>query len=137
MRRDLLNLALGNRDNHGRNTAVLKDVDGSIRLAPLYDFGPSFLDGRAIARTLRWEGEEPGQRDWSHILRNLKTRFEEAQVDFQHWPSLTIAMRDFSRVIERLPALMRECGVAPYIMDQRRDDIARLAAELRVIEEPA
>jgi len=27
VRRDLLNLALGNRDNHGRNMALLKDID--------------------------------------------------------------------------------------------------------------
>lgn len=57
LRRDILNLALGNRDNHGRNTAVLKDTDGSIRLAPVFDFGPAFLDARrddidALVRTL-------------------------------------------------------------------------------------
>ena len=67
IRRDLLNLALGNRDNHGRNMAVLKDVDGTMRLAPLYDFGPAFLDARSIVRVFHWDGEDPGQADLTHI----------------------------------------------------------------------
>jgi hypothetical protein len=35
VRRDVLNVALGNRDNHLRNTALQRFVDGTIRLTPL------------------------------------------------------------------------------------------------------
>jgi serine/threonine-protein kinase HipA len=134
VRRDLLNLALGNRDNHGRNTAVLKDVDGSIRLAPLYDFGPAFLDARSIARVIHWDGEEPGRRDWDRILSNLATRIEEAKVEFANWSRLVDCMRAFAQNLDSLPSLMNECGVAPYIVDQRRAEIERLAEELREIK---
>lgn len=135
VRRDLLNIALGNRDNHGRNTAVLKDVDGSLRLAPVYDFGPSFLDARSIVRVIRWDGERPEQRNWSHIIGNVATWFEEAGLTFNQWPALVAWMRGFAEKIDSLPVLMRECGVAPQIIQQRQDEIARLARELRDIKE--
>jgi len=135
VRRDLLNIALGNRDNHGRNTAVLKDIDGSLRLAPVYDFGPSFLDARSIVRVIRWDGEAPDQRNWTHIIGNVATYFEEAGVAFNNWAAVVAWMRGFAAKIDDLPALMRECGVAPRIIQQRRDEIVRLARELREMQE--
>jgi serine/threonine-protein kinase HipA len=133
VRRDLLNLALGNRDNHGRNTAVLKETDGSIRLAPLYDFGPSFLDARAIARVIRWEGETPGATDWNRVLENLATRFEEGGVAPVNWPQLTDHVRQFSDCLRTLPKLMANCAVDARIVEQRRSDIERLAVQLAAI----
>ncbi|MCI4236731.1 type II toxin-antitoxin system HipA family toxin [Dickeya dianthicola] len=53
VRRDVLNIAFGNSDNHGRNTAFLKDEQG-IRLAPIYDFAPMKADPAGIARTTKW-----------------------------------------------------------------------------------
>ena len=38
LKRDIANLALGNPDNHGRNSALSKHQDGTIRLSPLFDF---------------------------------------------------------------------------------------------------
>jgi serine/threonine-protein kinase HipA len=133
VRRDLLNIALGNRDNHGRNTAVLKDTDGMVRLAPLYDFGPAFLDARAIVRVMRWEAEEPGGTDWNRVLENLATRFEEAEVDIINWASIAKNMRDFGHELQGLPALMQDCGVDSSIIEQRRREIDRLARELDTI----
>jgi serine/threonine-protein kinase HipA len=135
VRRDLLNLALGNRDNHGRNTAVLKDVDGTLRLAPLYDFGPSFLDARSIVRVIHWDGEDPARRDWNHILENLITRFDEANVPFAHRLVLADSMRAFAPDLDELPTLMSACDVSPRIIELRRGDISRLADELRAIKE--
>jgi len=133
--RDLLNIALGNRDNHGRNGAVLKMTDGTMRLAPLYDFGPSFLDGRAIARVIRWDGEEPGSRDWNRIIANLATRLEEAQVPFRNWRWLEDRLRAFAVKLDGLPAVMSECGVASGIIQQRRHEIESLADELRALKD--
>lgn len=42
LRRDALNLATGNPDNHGRNTALSKRL-GSVRLSPLFDYAPMRL----------------------------------------------------------------------------------------------
>jgi serine/threonine-protein kinase HipA len=133
MRRDLLNLALGNRDNHGRNTAILKDTDGSLRLAPLYDLGPSFLDARAIVRVMRWRGETAAGTDWNRVLETLATHFEEADVGFGNWAPLIQAMTRFAQELEGLCEMMRECGVDESIIRHRRPDIERLARELSAI----
>lgn len=54
MLRDILNLALRNTDNHGRNAAVLR-TGGQVGLSPIFDFAPMFLDpegpGRGDRRT--------------------------------------------------------------------------------------
>jgi serine/threonine-protein kinase HipA len=115
--------------------AVLKGSDGSLKLTPLYDFGPSFLDARSIVRVIRWDAEAPGQRDWGHIFANLSTRFEEAGVMFADWSRLVGWMRAFAAQLDNLPAVMGECGVAPRIIQQRRQEIERLAAELRATKE--
>lgn len=127
--RDLLNLALGNRDNHGRNTAVLKDIDGTMRLAPLFDVGPTFLDARSITRAMRWEAEEPGRQHWPAILDRLDRRAREAGIDLdiQH---AACALGDFAAAIQNLPALMRDCGVDPLVIEHRTPEIERLARGL-------
>ena len=135
VRRDLLNIALGNRDNHGRNMAVLKDIDGSQGLAPLYDLGPSFLDARSIVRVIRWDGEAPDRRDWNNIVANAAVRLEEAGAKFEGWPSLVNWMRDFAEKLDGLPEVMRDCGVDSRIVKNRQEEIARLVRELRELRE--
>ncbi|SDH14228.1 type II toxin-antitoxin system HipA family toxin [Pelagibacterium luteolum] len=53
--RDIANLAMGNTDNHGRNTAIEKYTDGTVRLAPVFDFAPMRLADETIVRSTRWE----------------------------------------------------------------------------------
>ncbi|TEW52179.1 type II toxin-antitoxin system HipA family toxin [Psychromonas algicola] len=53
VRRDLLNIAFGNSDNHGRNTSFYRDEKG-IRLTPIYDFAPMKADPEGIPRTTKW-----------------------------------------------------------------------------------
>ena len=53
--RDLLNRAMGDTDNHGRNTALQKRPDGWIGLTPRFDFAPMVLDSGVIAPSTRWE----------------------------------------------------------------------------------
>lgn len=130
VRRDLFNLALGNRDNHGRNAAVLKDTDGTMALAPIYDFGPAFLDARAIARVLRWEGEAAGGGEWNRVLDLLDIRFEEAGLASPRKPLMQIFC-ETAAALETLPQVMRQCGVDEVIVAHRHEDIVRLANGLR------
>lgn len=63
VRRDMLNMATGNPDNHGRNTALRKPASGGIRLAPLFDFAPMRLSDAAVMRVTNWacmNGAAPG-----------------------------------------------------------------------------
>lgn len=52
--RDLLNIAFGNSDNHGRNTAFLR-TQNHIQLAPIYDFAPMRADLDEIIRSMTWK----------------------------------------------------------------------------------
>src|SRR5208282_5597761 len=65
LKRDVLNLALGNTDNHGRNTAV-QVRHRHTRLTPLFDFAPMYMDKEGIPRALRWRDEEKvEQTSWA------------------------------------------------------------------------
>ncbi|KQV98471.1 type II toxin-antitoxin system HipA family toxin [Rhizobacter sp. Root1221] len=68
LRRDVANLALGNKDNHARNTAVQRDDQGVVRLTPLFDFVPMYMHPDGIARRIRWEGNDGGAPDWARVL---------------------------------------------------------------------
>jgi serine/threonine-protein kinase HipA len=71
LRRDVANLALGNKDNHARNTAVQRDADGRIGLTPLYDFAPMYLHPDGIARRIRWSDNDGGRPDWRRVLDSV------------------------------------------------------------------
>jgi serine/threonine-protein kinase HipA len=55
--RDFLNVVLGNTDNHGRNTALIKYSEDQVEISPLFDFAPMVLDDAAIARVSKWKEE--------------------------------------------------------------------------------
>ncbi len=74
--RDILNLICGNTDNHARNTSLIKNLDGSIRLSPLYDFAPMYIDREGIARLNRWKCfESSGALDLKRIIEWLVSEF--------------------------------------------------------------
>jgi serine/threonine-protein kinase HipA len=52
--RDVLSLAMGDTDNHGRNTALQKRPDGWIGLTPRFDFAPMVFDPSLIAPSTTW-----------------------------------------------------------------------------------
>ncbi|WP_321797833.1 type II toxin-antitoxin system HipA family toxin [Burkholderia sp. BCC1988] len=81
--RDVANLALGNKDNHARNTALQRDFDGRVALTPLYDFAPMYLHPDGIARRIRWEGNDGGQPDWARVL-DAVVRSSEPQAGEAH-----------------------------------------------------
>ncbi|NEX64843.1 type II toxin-antitoxin system HipA family toxin [Noviherbaspirillum galbum] len=71
IKRDIANLALGNKDNHARNTAIQRDFRGNIGLTPLYDFAPMYLHPDGIARRIRWEGNDDGDPDWGRVIDRI------------------------------------------------------------------
>lgn len=71
LRRDVANLALGNKDNHARNTAVQRDESGRIALTPLFDFAPMYLHPDGIARRIRWAVGDASAPDWARVLDRL------------------------------------------------------------------
>lgn len=71
LRRDVANLALGNKDNHARNTALQRDFQGNVALTPLYDFVPMYLHPDGIARRIRWEDNDNGHPDWTRVIARV------------------------------------------------------------------
>lgn len=68
VKRDLANVALGNKDNHTRNTAFQRFNNGEIKLTPLFDFAPMWLHPDGIARCTRWEN---GDDHWATIAQQI------------------------------------------------------------------
>lgn len=75
LRRDILNICLGNPDNHARNHAFLKQATGEVRISPLYDVAPMFLSDEGYARVVRWDQsrETMAQPDWLAVGNYLLT----------------------------------------------------------------
>lgn len=72
LRRDLLNRILGNTDNHGRNTSIIRGSE-QLRLAPIYDLAPMVMDREIITRTTKWhqDVERGGVINWLGVCKNL------------------------------------------------------------------
>jgi serine/threonine-protein kinase HipA len=72
LRRDLLNKILGNSDNHGRNTSIIRDID-SFRLAPIYDLAPMVMDDEGVTRSTKWPEhlEVAGEVKWREVCNAL------------------------------------------------------------------
>lgn len=72
LKRDLANVALGNKDNHTRNTAIQRFNNGIIQLTPLFDFAPMWLHPDGIARTTRWERDDHGGMPiWHSVIEQI------------------------------------------------------------------
>jgi serine/threonine-protein kinase HipA len=120
--RDILNLALRNTDNHGRNTAVLR-TKGQLRLSPLFDFAPMFLDPEGIGRVSRWQDERPGnQPEWAVICEKLKNFMNPAET--------RIWLADLGEDVKRIPEAMRKCQVDNDIIQRLTGWIDEVAAGL-------
>ncbi len=68
IKRDIANIALGNKDNHARNTAIQRCDDGTISLTPLFDFAPMYLHPDGIARRIRWQQDDAGSPKWASVI---------------------------------------------------------------------
>ena len=110
VKRDLLNIAFGNSDNHGRNTALLKRPEG-IGLAPVYDFAPMKADPEGVTRTTQWGTplEVGGEYDWQGIADTLADVIDPERV----MEELRALALNLEGVDERLAAR----GVPARILD--------------------
>ncbi len=122
IQRDVANVVLGNKDNHARNTALLRLENGTVRLTPLFDFAPMYLDPEGIARDCRWQVniEQAGHPNWQQVIGLFP----------EHQEFLTDQLRCFGRVIERLTDTMRGCGIDDDIIEHRSKPIDRHSRQL-------
>lgn len=114
--RDVMNIALGNTDNHARNTAISKYPDGTIALSPLFDFAPMILDEQGIARVCRWrEGEHAGTPEWGKIAELVAKQFSNYQIKETELRKLFF---EFSKITEKLPEIMHKANVDADLIER-------------------
>lgn len=127
IKRDVLNLAMRNTDNHARNTAV-QLIDRKVQLTPLFDFAPMYLDPEGVARTLRWY--HPDTRieltDWADVLAALPVPDDEQRM-------LALDMSRFGAQIEHLPDVMEEHGVDRDIIEFLAPSIDAQVRQLKAL----
>lgn len=110
VKRDMLNVAFGNSDNHGRNSAILKKPSG-MWLAPVYDFAPMKADPEGVVRTTQWGSpyEEGGHYNWQLIAQQLNEFIPEA--------SLLNSLRELTRKLAGLKSRLAARGVPQSILE--------------------
>jgi serine/threonine-protein kinase HipA len=124
--RDILDVALGNTDNHGRNTAVSKNLDGTIALSPIYDLAPMVLDPQGIARVCRWRVEDGSFPDYAKVAEDLGRHGVEVSA-MKRW------LVELGDRIAQLPAMMKEEDVPAFVVDTLEPRAARVAGALRKV----
>lgn len=129
IKRDVLNLAMRNTDNHVRNTAMQVAEDGRVQLTPLFDFAPMYLDPELIPRVLRWY--RPDTRveltDWADVLAALRVPEHERAM-------LESALSRFAEQVERLPAIMAAHGVDHDIIEFLTPSIETQVRQLKALQ---
>lgn len=115
LKRDIANLALGNPDNHGRNSALSKYQDGTIRLSPLFDFAPMRLAKEGIVRSTRWAVMRDGGRDH---LPDWKLVCSELMPDTAEQKALVATLCEFAERLRQAPAMAKELGASRDVLDR-------------------
>jgi serine/threonine-protein kinase HipA len=122
VKRDIANVVLGNKDNHGRNTAVQRTENGAIQLSPVFDFAPMLLHPDGIARRMRWERDDGGAPLWASVVAQCREATGLALDD------LPAALRSMAAAVAALPELAIAEGVDA-------DLVARLQPLMRDVAE--
>lgn len=105
LRRDVANLALLNKDNHARNTALQRDFSGHVALTPLFDFAPMVLHPDGIARRIRWHNNDFGRTDWRQVLDGVCALAKVLQAE----------RRSKQALLERAPLVAGLRAMAPRL----------------------
>lgn len=111
IKRELMNRAMGNTDNHGRNTAMQRLPDGTIQLTPIYDFAPMFMDPEMIARSCRWVKDGREFNKVREILEHIETTDE-----IRHQVLTDLA--EFHDVLGNLPAIMKNHALDDTVIER-------------------
>lgn len=144
IKRDVANLAMGNKDNHARNTAVQRDFDGHVALTPVYDFAPMYLHPDGIARRIRWENNDDGRPDWRRVLDRVCELGAQVQAERRKRPGksrtgpiarepLVEGLKAMVPALHRIAAEGEAMGLAAEVLAHQRPHILARAQELAAL----
>ena len=140
IKRDVANLALGNKDNHARNTAVQRDFNAGVALTPLYDFAPMYLHPDGIARRIRWQDNDGGQPNWCRVLDRVCELGVQGQAErkkkgpglVQRGP-LVEGLKSMVPTLETIAQEGESMGLAPEVIRHLRVGILAQAKALAAL----
>lgn len=129
LKRDVLNLAMRNTDNHARNTAVQK-IGNDIRLTPLFDFAPMYLDPEGISRAARWYHPVTRREltEWRDVIVALE--LAAGEVD-----RITLELHHFGIQMKELGNHMKQAGVDEDIVAYLKPNIDEQIRQLSSLGE--
>jgi serine/threonine-protein kinase HipA len=134
LRRDLINKILGNSDNHGRNTAIIRD-EGSYRLAPIYDLAPMVMDDEGVTRTTKWpkELERAGDVDWRGVCRALAdiSDPDDPLAGLSDAPESFERLREDAQCLAELPDILSASGLPDRTMNHPGVHLKNLEQRLK------
>jgi serine/threonine-protein kinase HipA len=125
LKRDLVNRALANTDNHGRNTSFIKDRN-SVRLSPLYDVtAMSFFEADHIVPLTRWDSEH------QNLINRVAWVCRECNMDSQ---VLVESLRELRSSLLHLESLLKLHKVPISIYERSKLDRKQVLDELETIK---
>ena len=124
LKRDMANVALGNKDNHLRNTAICRNWNGQIKLTPLFDFVPMWLHPEGIARTIRWARDDHGAPHWASVIQQV------AEVTSINEQVLKTVLKQSLPLYEQLIVKMQGQQVDQEIIDNSHYRITGICQQL-------
>ncbi|MGH8386971.1 MAG: HipA domain-containing protein [Pseudomonas sp.] len=134
LRRDLLNKILGNSDNHGRNTAIIRDT-ASFRLAPIYDLAPMVMDDEGVTRTTKWPKalERAGDVNWRGVCQALADLADpnEPLAALSDWSGCFERLREDAKHLMALPDILTDSGLPDVTMNHPRIALKNLQQRLK------
>ncbi len=119
--RDFLNIMMGNTDNHGRNSSLIKHND-LVSLAPLYDFAPMKFDSESIVRNTRWNFQVDA--DPFEIAEVLERK------NLVDTHSFRVATKIFYDSVKNLDALLKDTHITSHFIEGTRQDREFLLAAI-------
>ncbi|MGF0240176.1 type II toxin-antitoxin system HipA family toxin [Gordonia sp. IEGM753] len=124
LRRDLLNKILGNSDNHGRNTSIIRTAD-ALRLAPIYDLAPMVMDDEGVTRTTKWPRalEVAGEVQWREVCSSLRGVSDP--------DALYEGLREDADHLMALPDILSASGLPDATMNHPAIALRNLAQRLK------
>jgi serine/threonine-protein kinase HipA len=147
LKRDVANLALLNKDNHARNTAVQRDFAGRMALTPLYDFAPMYLHPDGIARRIRWEDNDNGRPDWARVVdrvcelsapalkpaRKFTSKEKGAPAPALARTALVAGLKAMEPALRQVAAEGEAMGLEPEVLNHLRPHILAQADQLAAL----
>ena len=124
LKREALNQAMRNTDNHARNTAIQKLSNGLVALTPIFDFAPMYKDPEMVPRAVQWNDAAGNVVvDWIGIFNSLELEKSDLQRCAQE-------MVNFSEEIAKLAETCSSCGVDQSVIDECESSMDRIATDL-------